>query len=378
MNSSFIPRVPGSPDLAPWPVLVFRILCLITALANSVGNIFLLLFYKPLFQLLHVPMPADLATWTFVCGFSFTVGILAFLVFLDPVQNVNLLTVGAIGKGIYAFFTFYFYVFHDLNWFYLIFGVWDAAYTVIFMLFLTKLLSSDLTYLNSGVVLTGADRPATYKALLLGFTLTKNGSKAFDHLRRGLEKHGYQVTVRYVEPEEDIYVFPMSLWDFIQIIARAFVRWPSRIKPLDIPADHDYDLIVVESQTWMVGMAAPVEAIFQNAALRPIFAGRDVAAVNVARGAWRRSQAMIVRWLEYCGGNLVGVRAYTHTGWEPSRLFSLWFYLIYHKAGMPRWLGWFVQPHYGPSDADFRQCEQFGADLAQRKRTGRLVAAARA
>jgi hypothetical protein len=111
-----------------------------------------------------------------------------------------------------------------------------------------------------------------------------------------------------------------------------------------------------------------MEAVFQESESRAIFQGRDVAVLNVCRGAWRRSQAMLVRWVESCGANVVGARAFAHIGWEPSRLFSLWFYLIYKQAGLPRWLNGFVQPRYGLSDDAFRQLEQFGEDLAQRKR----------
>ena len=77
---------------------------------------------------------------------------------------------------------------------------------------------------------------------------------------------------------------------------------------------------------------------------------------------------MLVRWLERSGGNVVGARAYTHIGWEPSRLFSLWFYLVFKEAGRPRVLDGFVQPRYGLSDEALGELERFGEDLAERKR----------
>src|SRR5438128_790173 len=103
-------------NLTPLSRKTFRYLCLLTAIANGFGNIFLLLFYKPLFEWLGVPLPQDLYSFAGVSGLSFTMGILALLVFLNPEKNVNLLTVGIIGKGIYAFFTFYFRVFDNLHW----------------------------------------------------------------------------------------------------------------------------------------------------------------------------------------------------------------------------------------------------------------------
>ncbi|MBI4552387.1 MAG: hypothetical protein HY710_09000 [Candidatus Latescibacteria bacterium] len=355
-------------QLIPLPRNAFRYLCLFTALANGLGNLFLLVFYRPLFEWLGVPLPQDIHSFAFVAGFSFTVGVLAFLVFLNPEKNVNLLTIGIIGKGIYAFFTFYFYVFGHLHWFYLIFGIWDAVYVVIFFLFLIQLLSPDLTNFNRGDVFIGLEREQTNRALFLVFSLTGTGRSGMERIKTGLERHGYHVDIASIESGEHIFHFPMSVLDFVQIVIRAIFRRPAHITPLGIPANHPYDLIVVESQTWLVGMSAPVEAVFQDPANRAIFEGRDVAVLNVCRGAWRRSQAMLVRWVQRCGANVVGVRAFAHIGWEPSRLFSLWFYLIYREAGRPHFLDGFVQPRYGLSDDTLAQLELFGEDLAQRKR----------
>ncbi len=352
----------------PLPRNVYRYLCLLTALANGLGNVFLVLFYRPLFEWLGVPLPQDLSSFTFVAGFSFTIGVLALLLFLNPEKNVNLLIVGIVGKGLYALATYYFFVFHELHWFYLLFGVWDATYVVIFFLFLNQLVSPDLSELNRGDTNVGLDRERTNKALFLVFSLTGTGLSGMESIRKGLERKGYGVDVKFIEPLERIFRFPMSFRDFARIVVRAIFRRRAHICPLNIPANHPYDLIVVESQTWLVGMSAPVEAVFQEPANRLIFNNRDVGVLNVARGGWRRSQAMLVRWVQACGGNVVGARAFTHIGWEPSRLCSLWFYLIYGQAGLPKWLDSFVQKRYGLSDDAFRQLEQFGEDLAQRQR----------
>jgi hypothetical protein len=203
--------------------------------------------------------------------------------------------------------------------------------------------------------------------LVLAYSLTGNGKKAVERLKQGMESRGYSVDIKYVEAVESIYRFPMSFFDFCQIVLRAAVRWPARIAPLDIPRDHPYDLIVVESQTWLLGMSAPIQALLTITPNRLIFEGRDAAALVVCRGAYRRTQAMVVREMQSCGANVVGARAFVHEGWEPSRLLSLWFYLIYRRAGEPRWLDGLVQKHYGLSETSLKQIEEFGADLAARQ-----------
>jgi hypothetical protein len=209
---------------------------------------------------------------------------------------------------------------------------------------------------------------------LIYYSLTGTSESAVERIKRGLETGGYAVTTAAIEPDEPLFRFPLSVWRFLRIMVRAVLRRPARIKPLDIPAGHANDLVVIASQTWFVGMSAPVEAVFEDPAGRAIFEGRDVATVNVCRGLWRRSQAMLVRWLERSGANIVGARAYRHIGWEPSRLFSLVFYLIYREPGRPRWLDGLVQPRYGLSDEALSQLEAFGRDLAARRQVATLGA----
>ncbi len=345
---------------------VFRRLCLLTAVANGLGNILLLLFFRQVFAFLQVPPPTDLFSFAAVAGFSFTVGVLALMVFLSPETNAPLLLVGAIGKAIYALFTFYFYVFHDLHWFYACFGAWDAAFALIFMLFLMQLRGSDLMLFNDHIG-PGAT-PIQHKALLVLYSLTGTGKAAMERVKRGLEENGYLTRVIPVEPvEQNLFRFPLTLTRFVRIMLRAVFRRPARVDPLPVGPDHDFDLVVVFCQTWFVGMSAPLEGVFQDPANQGIFAGRDVATVNVCRGLRRRSQAMLVRWLQRCGATVVGSCSHVHIGREPSRVLSLFAYLAFAQVGKPRWLSWLLQPRYGLSNEALDALQDFGARLARRK-----------
>jgi hypothetical protein len=345
---------------------IFRLLCLATAAANCLGNLALLATYPRLLTLLNVPLPQDLYSYACVSGFSFTIGVLAFLVFLNPDENAPLLVPGALGKAIYAFFTFYFRVFHGLHWFYLAFGAWDALFTVVFLLFYMQLRSPDLERFNAGEILPGHGR-STGKALFVLYSLTGTGRSALQNVKAGLESAGYSTTEYDVQPvERELFSFPLTLLRFVRIMLRAIFRIPAKIEPLNIPPNHDYDLIVVFGQTWFVGVSAPIEAVFQDERNHPIFTGRDAATVNVCRGLRRRSQAMLVRWLERSGATVVGAHAYEHEGHEPSRVFSLFAYLAYGQTGRPAWLKWFLEPRYGLSDQAFANLKEFGTKLAKR------------
>ncbi|MDH3231344.1 MAG: hypothetical protein OEN55_16250 [Alphaproteobacteria bacterium] len=348
------------------PSRYYRYACLVTAAANGGGNLFLLVFYRPLFELLGISQPVDLHYFVWMAGLSFTNGVLALLVFMDPEGSRSLLKVGIVGKGIFGLTTIHFYVAGDIHWFFLLFGIWDAIFAVIFWLYLMQLQAPDLSEILSGSIRGGDGSRG--KAAILYFSLTGTGRGGVDSVRDGLESKGYTVDTIQIKPvETGLFRFPFgSALDFVRIGARAVLRVRAKIEPPDLPAAHDYDLIVVGSQTWFVGMSAPIEEVFMDPANHPFFRGRDAAVFVVCRGLWRRSQAMLIRHLEGAGASLVGARAYTHTGREPSRLFSLVAYLAYGETGRPAFLKWFLQPRYGLSEADLDELRRFGAALAER------------
>src|SRR5262245_46278420 len=139
--------------------------------------------YKPLFELLGVPPVTDLHLFSFVSALSFTMGVGAYFVFKNPEKNLDLLKTGIVGKGLYAFFTYYFFVFHHIHWFFLLFGVWDFVFVIVFFLYLIQLESPELAQLQRGDIFAGSKRPRTGQALVIGFSLTGTGSKTIERLK---------------------------------------------------------------------------------------------------------------------------------------------------------------------------------------------------
>lgn len=346
------------------PTIVLRKLCLLTAVVNMTGNVIIVFFHRPIYAWLSIPLPVDMYHFLLESLLSFTIGVAALLIFLHPDRAIDLLKICILGKGAYAIVTFTFFAVDQLHWFPLIYAAWDAAFVVILFLYWIQLESLDLLQLEHQVM-AGLKRPSTHRALVISFSLTGNGRKAVQRLTEGLCAAGYDVDELSPTPYDKTYRFPMSFFEFVRIILRAFVRAPTRIQPIETPHDN-YDLVIVESPTWLLGMAAPVEAVFQDPSNRWLFSGRDVAALVVCRGAFQRTRAMIVRHLERCGANVVAARSWTHQGREPRRLMSLWFYLIFRRAAWPPLL---AEPRYGLSEESLREIEVYGRSLAQRTRT---------
>lgn len=350
------------------PVLsprLFRALCLVTALANAGGNLFMFFAYKPVFDLFGVPLPSDLQSFHFVCGFSFTVGILAFLVWRSPSTSTDLLVVAIIGKAIYAALTGYHHVEHDAHWFYKIFGIWDAAFVVIFFLWLVQLMSPDLGAFNAGTVKPGGGKKGNGRALLVSWSMTGNGARAMKHVKHGLERKGYTVDEKVVAAAESLYTFPLTFPRFLKIFLRAVFRLRGRAKPLEVADPDAYDLVVVNGQTWFLGPGAPIEDVITSPENTRLFAGRDVATVVVCRGLWRRTEAMMVRALEHAGARMVGARSFANPGGEPIRTFSLFFFLGFGKPSTPKVLSGTLTNQW-LADRDLEELERFGEALATR------------
>jgi hypothetical protein len=337
-----------------------RYLCLVTAIANLGGNPLMLAFQRPAFQALQIPLPADAYLFTLQCALSFTMGVVALVTFIRP--DRGLLIIGIVGKGLYAGITYYFWAIQRVDGYFLLFVAWDAAFVLIFFLYWIQLAHPDLVELGHSMY-AGLDarQGAPRRALVVGLSLTGNGKKAIENLVRGLESEGYAVDVGWVRPQERIFRYPFSLPAFARVVVRAFFRVPAPAR-IEVAERKDWDLVVVESPTWMIGAAAPVETVLADGDNRDLFMGRDAAVVVVCRGAWQRSCAMLARRLESAGANVVTARGYAHQGWEPARLLLLWWKLITGRDRL-----WGVT--YGLSDETLGHVRQLGVDLARRGRS---------
>jgi hypothetical protein len=87
--------------------------------------------------------------------------------------------------------------------------------------------------------------------------------------------------------------------------------------------------------------------------------------INVCRGLWRRPQAMLVRWVEACGGRVVGARALANPGREPFRVWSLFVFFAEGREGKPGFLRRILTPQY-LADGSLDELERFGRGLALR------------
>ncbi|MEM9491360.1 MAG: hypothetical protein AAGC55_19600, partial [Myxococcota bacterium] len=260
---------------------------------------------------------------------------------------------------------------------------------VVFWLALIHGQRPELIKLNRGVMLPGGDRPRNRRALLVYYSLTGNGRAAIDQVRSGLREAGYRCRDCVVVPtERERYTFPFrSLGHLVRTLVEALLRRSAQVElhidppaaELDSSADPqldsrdsagDHDLVVCLSQTWMLGISAPIQGLFEHPDGPALFAGRDVAVVNVCRGLWRRSQAQLTAAVAASGGRVIATSPHSNPGREPMRLFSLFAFLALGPQRWPHRLeGRFLTPQR-LAEPDRARLRQLGHQLAGRPRPG--------
>lgn len=222
--------------------------------------------------------------------------------------------------------------------------------------------AADIARLQLGAVL--ARKGSTRRAIVFFYSHTGNARAVAARIATGLGAAGDDVTLHEIKTVDP---FPSrSAIAFARAALRALLRVPVRIEPVDL-AGRDPDLVVVVTQTWFMGMSAPIQALLESPAHRALFGGRDAAAVVVCRGAWRRTQAMAIRALERQGARVVASRAWCHEGREPGRLLALGLLLV--RGSVPAGLSPWIPDRCGPSDQALDDAERFGSRLAHAAET---------
>ena len=290
---------------------------------------------------------AAAAAWP-LCIYTLATGLLAISVHRTPA--VARLVVGVVIQGGFVVFAFPLAISGPIDvatgWPVIGLVVVEGAATLLFWLYLIRQLRPDLMALNAGAIRPSLDRPRTRHALLVYFSLSGNGGRAIEKVHEGLRDGGYRCSKCFVTPSESRrFACPFrSFGQFLGIVFDALLRrsvavkWQiepcARSSEVGRSGPDDFDLVVCLSQTWMLGISTPIQGLFDDPAGAELFAGRDVALVNVCRGLWRRSQAQLCRGVEDWGGHVVAASPHENPGREPFRLFSLFLFLA---LGPERW-----------------------------------------
>lgn len=108
--------------------------------------------------------------------------------------------------------------------------------------------------------------------------------------------------------------FPWPFVDFIDAFPECVLREAPPLKPLSLPADTDFDLIILCYQVWYLAPALPMTAFLQSAEGKQLIKGKPVITVVACRNMWLSAQQAMQEMIAEAGGRLLDHIAFTDRG----------------------------------------------------------------
>ena len=161
------------------------------------------------------------------------------------------------------------------------------------------------------------------------------------------------------------YPFPWgTLARLLSIFPECHRGGGSGIRPLSIPADQSFDLVILAYQVWFLAPSLPVQDFFRSAH-RSVMHGAKVVTVCVCRDMWHSCSETMKRMLGDAGALHLDNVVVSHQGPPYATFVSVPRLLLWGKRD--RFLGLFPPAEVSPSDLE--RVGRLGAALADRLRT---------
>ena len=184
-----------------------------------------------------------------------------------------------------------------------------------------------------------------------------------------LRTAGYQVHLETLIPETP-FPWPWPIIDFVDAFPECVQLDAPPLKPLQIAADAQFDLIILTYQVWYLSPALPMTAFLQSAEGKRLLQGKPVITLVACRNMWLSAQNTMQRLIAEAGGQLRDHLAFTDQGHALATFITT-----------PRWVltgrrdCWLGLPAAGVAPEEIRGARRFGRALAEaldhdRERTG--------
>lgn len=197
------------------------------------------------------------------------------------------------------------------------------------------------------------------RVLVVHFSQTGQLSEAVAAVVRPLREAGHQVREEVLLPEKP-FSFPWSLRKFLDVFPESVQLAPAPIRPLCLPAEAEFDLIVLAYQAWFLSPSQPMTAFLKSADAARLLRGKPVVTLVACRNMWLMAQEKMKSLIAGAGGELRDHIALTD---PPENALSTF-------ITTPRWLltgrrtPFWGLPAAGIPSAQLRGAERFGRALA--------------
>lgn len=148
------------------------------------------------------------------------------------------------------------------------------------------------------------------KVLVVHYSQTGQLADIVAELLRPLREAGITIHEEVLRPARP-HPFPWPFFDFLDVFPEAVRLDAAPNLPLTVPADADFDLVILAWQVWYLSPSLPVTAFLKSAEGRRLLAGKPVVSLVACRNMWMTAQDKLTALLADAGAQLVDHAALT-------------------------------------------------------------------
>ncbi|CAL92910.1 hypothetical protein [Azoarcus olearius] len=196
------------------------------------------------------------------------------------------------------------------------------------------------------------------KVLVVHYSQTGQLADIVGTLLQPLRAAGVAIHEEVLRPAQP-HPFPWPFFEFLDVFPESVRLDAAPNLPLTVPADADFDLVILAWQVWYLSPSLPVTAFLKSAEGRRLLAGKPVVSVVACRNMWMTAHEKLAALLADAGARLVDHVALTD-GAHPLATFITtprWMF----TGRRDRFLG---LPRAGVAGEDVAGAARFGSALA--------------
>lgn len=142
------------------------------------------------------------------------------------------------------------------------------------------------------------------KVLVVHYSQTGQLADIVAELLQPLRAAGVAIHEEVLRPARP-HPFPWPFFDFLDVFPESVRMDAAPNLPLTVPAEADFDLVILAWQVWYLSPSLPVTAFLKSAEGRRLLAGKPVVSVVACRNMWMTAHEKLAALLAEAGARLV-------------------------------------------------------------------------
>lgn len=142
------------------------------------------------------------------------------------------------------------------------------------------------------------------KVLVVHYSQTGQLADIVAELLQPLRAAGVAIHEEVLRPVRP-HPFPWPFFDFLDVFPESVRMDAAPNLPLTVPAEADFDLVILAWQVWYLSPSLPVTAFLKSAEGRRLIAGKPVVSVVACRNMWMTAGEKLAALLADAGARLV-------------------------------------------------------------------------